>query len=245
MTQPTKTFDPSQHLIELKSKNGVQQYLEVKFRLVWFREIYPHGTIETELVHLDLDRETEEEVFVWNAEKRRSEKVLKKAKGVAIFHAVVRDGKGGVGSGTKMEKAASFPDFCEKAESGAIGRALATLGFGTQFVGDDLSEAHRIVDSPVVPTQAQAPAPTTDEDGTVKVPTSAPDGDAPETLAAIKRDLRKAGLVNDLDQWIVFKQTVLKLNLPDQSLTQVHLRMLRISLEQERQRRAESTEVAA
>ncbi len=117
-------------------------------RLVWFRQDHPQGTIETEIVHLDLDKETEEETYVWNNEKRRSEKVVKTANGVAIFRATVKDGKGGVATGTKMEKAASFSDFLEKAETGAIGRALAALGYGTQFA-PELNEQHRIVDSPV------------------------------------------------------------------------------------------------
>jgi hypothetical protein len=43
----------------------------------------------------------------------------------------------------------SFPiDFGPKAETGAIGRALAALGFGTQFA-IELSEDDRIVDTPV------------------------------------------------------------------------------------------------
>jgi hypothetical protein len=101
------------------------------------------------MLHLDLDRDTEEEVYVWNAERRRSEKITRHAKGFVIFRAVVKDGRGGVATGTKSEKAASFPDFIEKAETGAIGRALAALGYGTQFTGDEWDEAHRIVDSPV------------------------------------------------------------------------------------------------
>jgi hypothetical protein len=56
---------------------------------------------------------------------------------------------GGIATGYKSEKAASFSEFAEKAETGAIGRALAALGFGTQFTGDDLDEQHRIVDAPV------------------------------------------------------------------------------------------------
>ena len=142
------TFNPREHLIQLKSREGSKDYLPVQWRLVWFREQCPQGTIETEIVHLDLDKETEEETFAWNSEKRRSEKVVKTARGIAIVRAVVRDGKGGVATGTKMEKAASFPDWLEKAETGAIGRALAALGYGTQFA-PELDEAHRIVDAPV------------------------------------------------------------------------------------------------
>ncbi len=118
-------------------------------RLVWFRSLFPHGTIETEIVHLDLERETEEETYQWNNETRRSEKVMKRAPGFAVFRATVKDGLGGVATGTKSEKAASFADFLEKAETGAIGRALAALGYGTQFAGDEFDERHRIVDAPV------------------------------------------------------------------------------------------------
>src|SRR6266571_4348091 len=142
-------FNPKDHLITIKNRQGAAEYLPVQWRLVWFRLLCPEGTIETELVHLDLEKETEEETFVWNAEKRRSEKVVKTAKGFAIFRATVKDGKGGIATGTGSEGAASFGDFIEKAETKSVGRALAALGYGTQFTGDEFNEAHRIVDSPV------------------------------------------------------------------------------------------------
>ncbi len=146
--QRKRSFNPNDHLMQLRSKEGAKDYLPVQWRLVWFRDQCPHGTIDTEEIEVDLDREMEEEVFVWNSDKRRSEKVVKRAKGYARYKAIVTDGKGGRATGTKSEKAASFPDFIEKAETGAIGRALAALGYGTQFA-PDLDEAHRIVDSPV------------------------------------------------------------------------------------------------
>ena len=149
MSQQPRTFNPNEHVMQIKSGQTSKDYLEVKWRIVWFRSVCPHGTIETEMLKLDLDMDTEEEAFAWNAEKRRSEKVIKHGKGIAIFRAVVKDGEGGIATGTKSEKAASFPDFIEKAETGAIGRALAALGYGTQFTGDEWEEAHRIVDSPV------------------------------------------------------------------------------------------------
>lgn len=146
--QPRVPFNPNEHLMRIKNRGGAQDYLPVQWRLVWFRELCPNGTIETEIVHLDLDRETEEETYAWNNETRRSEKIMKRAPGLAVFRATVKDGKGGVATGTKSEKAASFGDFIEKAETGAIGRALAALGYGTQFA-PELDEHHRIVDSPV------------------------------------------------------------------------------------------------
>lgn len=150
--QDRAPFEPREHLMQIPNKNGKADYLPVQWRLVWFREQCPDGVIETEMVHLDLDRETEEEGYAWNAETRRSEKVMKRANGLAIFRATVRDGKGGTATGTKSEKAAAFPDFIEKAETGAIGRALAALGYGTQFA-PELNEEHRIVDAPAERTE--------------------------------------------------------------------------------------------
>jgi len=147
--QNSRLFNPNEHLMQIKNRGGSADYLPVQWRLVWFRSLCPNGTIETEIVHLDLDRETQEETYAWNNATRQSEKVIKRAPGFAIFRAVVKDGNGGVGMGTKSEKAASFPDYIEKAETGAIGRALSALGYGTQFAGDEFDERHRIVDAPV------------------------------------------------------------------------------------------------
>ncbi len=151
------TFNPEKHLIELQGK----AYLEVKFRLVWFRSECPNGTIDTEEIVVDLDREVEAEVPTGNwipnpnrPGKKMPEKVTRHDKGYARFRAVVTDGKGGRATATKSENAASFPDFIEKAETGAVGRALAMLGYGTQFTGDELNEEHRIVDAPVERTNS-------------------------------------------------------------------------------------------
>jgi hypothetical protein len=157
VTQSPQPFNPNLHLMQIKNRNGSQDYLPVQWRLVWFRELCPDGTIETEMLHLDLDRETEEETYAWNNETRRSEKVTKRAQGIAVFRATVKDGKGGCATGTKSEKAASFPDYIEKAETGAIGRALAALGYGTQFA-PEMDERERIVDAPVYPPAAAKPA---------------------------------------------------------------------------------------
>src|SRR5215469_577494 len=94
-------FRPNEHVIQLKGKNGSADYLPCQWRLVWFREQCPHGTIETEELEVDLDREMEEEGYAWNNETRRSEKITKRAKGYARFKATVTDGKGGKATGTK------------------------------------------------------------------------------------------------------------------------------------------------
>ena len=73
---------------------------------------------------------------------------MKTASGYARSRAVVTDGKGGRATATGSECAADFSEYIEKAETKAIGRALAMLGYGTQFA-PELNEEHRIVDSPV------------------------------------------------------------------------------------------------
>ncbi len=151
----TSPFNPNEHLIQIKGRNGFSDYLPVQWRLAWFRYVHPNGCIETEMLHLDLEREVTETVEVWNEEKQQGEKVARRSQGLAIFKAVAKDGLGGVGTGTKSETAANFPDFIEAAETGAIGRALASLGFGTQFA-PEFQEEHRIVDSPVAHSQASS-----------------------------------------------------------------------------------------
>jgi hypothetical protein len=79
---------------------------------------------------------------------------------VAIYKATVADGEGGIATGTGTETRKGFEDFVEKAETRAIGRALAALGIGTQFVGQDLTEGEHVADAPVRPpasTNGHAP----------------------------------------------------------------------------------------
>jgi len=114
------SFNPKEHLSKIKGKD----YLEVKWRLVWFREGHPDYEIDTEFIALDIDQ------------------------GIAVCRAVIKDNESRqLACGTKTEYKASFFDYVEKSETGAIGRALAALGYGTQFA-PELEEGDRIVDSP-------------------------------------------------------------------------------------------------
>ncbi len=121
-----KKFDPAEHLIDLKGK----QYLEVKWRLVWLRTEHPDAVIVTNLEKLQND--------------------------FAIFSANVTLPSGARGSGWGSETAQDFGDFIEKAETKALGRALASLGFGTQFT-DDAEVLERPADSPVQRRQVEQP----------------------------------------------------------------------------------------
>lgn len=221
--QERTPFEPREHLMQIPNKGGKTEYLPVQWRLVWFREQCPQGTIETEMVLLDLDRETEEETYAWNNETRHSEKVMKRANGFAVFRTIAKDGKGGVATGTKSEKAASFPDFIEKAETGSVGRALAALGYGTQFA-PELNEEHRIVDAPVEQTDRDKRAYTERKpfvESTVAIKEEQP---APGTTAAIVRMVeiakkRALGLGAD---WALLKTSVLGEPIPDGKLIVHH-----------------------
>lgn len=113
-------------LLNLRGK----EYLEVKYRLVWFREDHPDWSIETELMSVtDVS---------------------------AYARAIIRDELGRIiATSHKFESTKGFPDFIEKAETGAIGRALALIGYGTQFCADELDEGDRIVDAPAKPVMVR------------------------------------------------------------------------------------------
>jgi hypothetical protein len=112
-------FNPQEHLIYLPRKvkdpvtgqwsTRLDEYLEVKFRVLMFRQAHPSGVIETEEVCVDLE------------------------KGYARYKARVTFGEGGLATGYGTETKADFADFCERAETRAVGGALALAGFGTQF----------------------------------------------------------------------------------------------------------------
>lgn len=113
-------FNPNDHMMKLKGRD----YLQVAWRLVWFREEHPDWSISTEALTIDEDH--------------------------AIFRAVISDADGAQKScGHGSESKRDFGDFIEKAETKAVGRALAMLGFGTQFTGPEFDEGDRIVDSPI------------------------------------------------------------------------------------------------
>lgn len=123
-------FNPNDHMMKLKGKD----YLQVAWRLVWFREDHPDFGINAEALALTEDH--------------------------AIFKATITDANGiQVSSGHGSESKKDFGDFIEKAETKAIGRALAMLGYGTQFAADELDEGSRIVDSPISRKPMQEPVP--------------------------------------------------------------------------------------
>ena len=102
-------FDPTPYLRQLHvpGRGGGADYLDVKWRLLWLRKEHPDAEILTELVQHDPQ--------------------------MAIFKATVTVPSGGKATGYGSETASDFPDFIEKAETKAIGRALNALGYGAQL----------------------------------------------------------------------------------------------------------------
>lgn len=122
VTTPKGTTLP---LANLKGKD----YLLVAHRLQWFNETETNFRIETDFLLVNEDQ-TVARAIVTVFDKEGKE--IKRA------------------SATKRETKKDFSDHTEKAETSAVGRALAMLGYGTQFAISDLDEGDRIVDSPVV-----------------------------------------------------------------------------------------------
>lgn len=137
-------FDPRRYVTRV----GGNEYLEVKWRVYWFRHDHPNGSIKTELITHHLPNPVND------------------APGIAIFKATVSVGisgkytdeidfEGGSATGWGTEDSDDFRDYLEKAETKAIGRALAALGYGTQFASE-LSEGAAIADAPVRGNQRRA-----------------------------------------------------------------------------------------
>ena len=148
MTNQSARFDPAAHI----TKPGGRDYLEVKWRLAWLRDVQPDAVVETQLERYDDDG------------------------GFALFKAKVTLPSGGEATGWGSETQGDFGDFIEKAETKALGRALAALGFGTQFC-DDFSEGGSVADSPVQRPAPKRAAPA----GNVPAATQAPSGAADPT----------------------------------------------------------------
>ena len=112
------------HLIKMK---GGKLYAPVYVRIALFREDHPVADgwgINCEIISTDENS--------------------------CLARAEIVDPNGRVvATGYKREHRAHFPDYEEKALTGAVGRALLMAGYGTQYALDELDEGERIVDTPI------------------------------------------------------------------------------------------------
>ena len=130
------TFDPNKYMLKLprtkkvKLSNGQVRfeqvetdYLPVAPRIAWFRREHPDWSIITTVEEL--------------------------ANKAVVMKAIIRNSdKRIIATARKKETEIGFPDYIEKAETGAIGRALAMCGYGT-LQAPEFDEGERIADSPI------------------------------------------------------------------------------------------------
>ncbi len=130
------TFDPMKYMLKLPRTKKVEtpngqvrwektetDYLPVAARIAWFRRDHPYWSIIT--------------------------KTVKWGDKAIVMKAIIKDFEGTViATARKKETELGFPDYIEKAETGAIGRALAMCGYGT-LQAPEFDEQDRLADAPV------------------------------------------------------------------------------------------------
>jgi len=179
MTSKT-SFNPKEHLMQLQGKD----YLPVAWRIVWFREANPTGSIATELIAADT---------------------------TIIIRAVVSTEAGilstGYGTAPAAGKGSWTGRAIEKAETAAIGRALAHAGYGTQFTDDD--EGDSLANSPITPKNGSNTQTPTQPPKNAPKPVSASANGTPEepyvenadgSITALKR-LTRADVATLQTKW--------------------------------------------
>lgn len=116
-----KKVNAAMPVVDIKGK----QYVQVNSRVLGFRELYPNGSIETELLSLE--------------------------NGVCVMKTTIKDEEGKVlATGMAYEKESSSyinkTSFIENCETSAVGRALGMLGIG---VDGSLCSAEELVNAVV------------------------------------------------------------------------------------------------
>ena len=129
-------FDPMKYMLKLPKTKKVSlpngqvrfektetDYLPVAARIAWFRKDHPYWSIIT--------------------------KVEKWGDKAIVMKAIIKDMSSQIiATARKKETEIGFPDYIEKAETGAIGRALAMCGYGT-LQAPEFDEQERLADAPV------------------------------------------------------------------------------------------------
>jgi hypothetical protein len=110
MDDTPKAFNAAAHMRKIRTRQGMQDYLDVRWRVAWIRAEHPAAQIITEQIE--------------SGEQH------------AHFRCVINLPNGAIATGHGSETAGDFGDFYEKAETKAVGRACAMLGYGTDAATD-------------------------------------------------------------------------------------------------------------
>lgn len=117
-TTPTKPFNPNDYMLKLQGKN----YLPVAARIAWLNAEFPH-LFSIEVVNYE--HSTTTRTFGSGPTAKTCE--VREA----IYRMRVTFPNGTYVEGDKGETDIDFGDYREKAQTGALGRALAMAGYGT------------------------------------------------------------------------------------------------------------------
>ena len=125
-------FDPAEFTRQLPNEDGsTSLYLDVKYRLLWFRLHRPQGKIVPEIVHVD-EKSAVVSCKLYEDKADAADQFLAQA------------------SAQRFCSEEKYGDrYLEIAETAAIGRVLAAAGYGTQFCGNTDMLSGIIADAPI------------------------------------------------------------------------------------------------
>lgn len=125
-------FNPAQFTRQLPNEDGTMSlYLDVKYRLLWFRLHRPTGKIDTEIIHVD-DKSAVVCCKLYEDKSDPADQYIARS------------------CAQRFVTNEKFGDrYLEIAETAALGRVLAAAGYGTQFCGATDMLGDIIADAPV------------------------------------------------------------------------------------------------
>jgi hypothetical protein len=104
---------------QVKWEETEADYLPVAARIAWFRREHPDWSIITKCIQM--------------------------ANKAIVMKAIIKNAEGRIiATARKKETEVGFPDYIEKAETGAIGRALAMSGYG-MLQAPEFDERDRLI----------------------------------------------------------------------------------------------------
>lgn len=125
-------FNPAEFTRELPNEDGtLSLYLDVKYRMLWFRLHRPNGKIDTEIIHVD-EKSAVVSCKLYSDRGDPADQYLAKS------------------CAQRFVSQEKYGDrYLEIAETAAIGRVLAAAGYGTQFCGATDMLSGIIADAPL------------------------------------------------------------------------------------------------